>query len=351
VKIGLLIYGSLDTLSGGYYYDRRLVASLRARGDEVRIVSLPWRNYPAHLADNLGVRLPAGLDVLIQDELNHPSLLAANRRPHPYPLVSLVHHLRVSEVHPPILKSFYRLVERLYLRSVDGFIFNSRTTAASVEALLARPRPSALAYPPVDRFGAPVDERQVARRLARGGPLRLIFVGNLIRRKGLHTLVEALAGLPAGGVALEVVGSPLVEPGYVRSLRARLESLGRMPFVRFRGILEERALQDALAEADLLVVPSSYEGYGIVYLEGMAFGLPAIGTTAGAAGEIIENGRNGYLVTPETPAELAGRLAGLLSDRDLLARLSLGALERYRRQPAWETGVDGIRDLLIGLVD
>ncbi len=57
MKIGLVIYGSLDTLSGGYMYDRMLVDYLRAEGDTVEIISLPWRNYAAHLTDNLSFRL------------------------------------------------------------------------------------------------------------------------------------------------------------------------------------------------------------------------------------------------------------------------------------------------------
>ena len=72
MKIGLLIYGSLDTVSGGYLYDRKLVEYLRAQGDTVEIISLPWRNYAAHLMDNFRFRLPPGLDLLIEDELNHP---------------------------------------------------------------------------------------------------------------------------------------------------------------------------------------------------------------------------------------------------------------------------------------
>jgi hypothetical protein len=69
MKLGLLIYGSLETLSGGYLYDRKLVEHLRTQGDTVEIISLPWRNYAAHLTDNFRFRLPPHLDLLIQDEL------------------------------------------------------------------------------------------------------------------------------------------------------------------------------------------------------------------------------------------------------------------------------------------
>ncbi|HEX2997152.1 MAG TPA: hypothetical protein VHP14_20185, partial [Anaerolineales bacterium] len=151
MKLGLVIYGSLDTLSGGYLYDRKLVDYLRSKGDSVEIISLPWRNYAAHLTDNLHFRLPPNLDILIQDELNHPSLILANRGKHPYPVVSLVHHLRCSELRPKWQNTFYRLIETKYLHSVDGFIFNSKTTEAAVHHLAGNRNPSLIAYPPTDR--------------------------------------------------------------------------------------------------------------------------------------------------------------------------------------------------------
>jgi len=128
MRIGFVIYGSLDTLSGGYMYDRKLVGYLRAQGDTVEIISLPWRNYAAHLTDNFSFKLPANLDILIQDELNHPSLIAANLKKHPYPIISLVHHLRCSELRPNWQNDLYRVIEKKYLQNVDGFIFNSKTT-------------------------------------------------------------------------------------------------------------------------------------------------------------------------------------------------------------------------------
>ena len=345
MKIGLVIYGSLDTLSGGYLYDRKLVGYLRSQGDTVEIISLPWRNYAAHLADNLRFQLPAGFDLVIEDELNHPSLLAANAGRHPYPMISLVHHLRCSELRPAWQNAFYRAVERRYLHSVDGFIFNSNTTQRAVKHLTVDRKPSIVAYPPTDRFGEALSESVVEARAAQAGPLQVLFLGNVIPRKGLHTLLEAIRRTP-GKIQLDVVGSLTTDPAYAERMQGFARTNGLSSRVRFHGSLDNEPLAGMLKQAHVLAVPSSYEGFGIVFLEGMAFGLPAIGTTAGAAGEIIRDGENGYLIPPGDAAALATRLQSLASDRALLTRLSINALQRYRDQPKWEQTAGQIRKFL-----
>jgi glycosyltransferase involved in cell wall biosynthesis len=83
----------------------------------------------------------------------------------------------------------------------------------------------------------------------------------------------------------------------------------------------------------------------------MGFGLPAIGTTAGAAGEIIEDGTTGFLIEPGDSATLASRLADLSADRGLLTRLSLSARTRYLRQPKWEQTAGQIREFLLKQIE
>lgn len=348
MRIGFLIYGSLQTLSGGYFYDRLLVQALRERGHNLQVISLPWRNYPAHLSDNFSFRLPPGLDLLIEDELNHPSLLAANRRK-PYPVVSLVHHLRSSEKHPAWQNALYRQVEKAYLHSVDAFLFNSRTTQKVVEGLIGAGRPALLAYPPTDRFGPPRPESLILARSRQPGPLRLVFLGSLIPRKGLETLLKALALLPPQAARLDVIGPLTAHPAYAASMQQLTLRLGLAERVRFCGPLDNEPLAQALEQAQVLVLPSTYEGFGIVYLEGMGFGLPAIGTNLGAAPEVIDDSRTGFILIPGDFAGLAQKLLSLHTNRGLLRELSLQALQRYRQQPSWQQTVAQINPFLLSL--
>jgi glycosyltransferase involved in cell wall biosynthesis len=369
MKIGLVIYGSLSIVSGGYLYDRKLVEYLRAQGDLVEIISLPWRNYAAHLMDNLGFRLPRSnviashevarqtptdrpFDLLIQDELNHPSLIAANQGKHPYPVISLVHHLRCSELRPVWQNTFYRIVEKQYLQSVDGFIFNSKTTQNVVNGLIGHEKPSLIAYPPTDRFGDPIPEKEIRER-ANTKELRIMFVGNVIHRKGLHTLLRALKQMSQDTIStykLDVVGGLTSEPRYAYEMERDVLTHGLSSIVKFHGALDNQPLIEIYKRAHIMIVPSSYEGFGIVYLEGMCFGLPAIGTTAGAASEIITHGQDGYLIEPKDARALADYLRQLAENRELLVRLSLNAVRRYMSQPRWDETAKSIREFLYQFV-
>ena len=358
MRVGLLIYGSLETVSGGYLYDRMLVQHLHRQGDEVELILLPWRNYSRHLADNLSMDLyrrlcRANLDVLLQDELNHPSLFWLNHRLRGqigYPIIAIVHHLRCSEARPAWQNWFYRQVERRYLTSVDSFIFNSQTTRTAVENLAGRGRSFVVAYPAGDRLCPTLTDVQITDRAHQSGPLRLVFVGNLIPRKGLHLLLDALVQLPRSAWQLEVIGNLNIDPAYTRFIRRRLAVLDLAEQVILSGSLTDVALSDRLAHSHALIVPSSYEGFGIVYLEGMGFGLPAIATTAGAAAEIITHGQDGFLVPPNDPTPLAQTIDLLSHDRACLAQMSLAARRRFKAHPTWEQSMERIRQFLKGEV-
>ena len=360
LRIGLVIYGSLDTLSGGYLYDRLLVHHLEAHGHRVTVLSLPWRDYPRHLADNFSTSLARRIlttpvDLWLQDELNHPSLFWLNRRARPaVPIVSIVHHLRSDERHPRPWLPLYRAVERAYLRSVDAFIFNSRTTRQRVAALRedALP-PHVVAYPGGDRLHPQADAALICTRAHEPGPLRVLFLGNLIPRKGLHVLLQALARLNPAKAVLDVVGGETFAPAYARQMRRLAQRPGLQGRVRFHGRQDDEALRRLLSRAHVLTVPSRYEGFGIVYLEAMGFGLPVIAGERGAAWEFVTPGENGFLLPANETAAIAAlakHLRALHRDRERLAAMGLAARQRYEQHPTWEASMARIRGFLESLL-
>jgi glycosyltransferase involved in cell wall biosynthesis len=358
MRVGLIIYGDLHNVSGGYIYDRILVEHLRRKGDYVEVISLPWRNYPRHLLDNVspGFRRQlrrAHVDILVEDELNHPSLFGVNRWLRDrisYPIVSIVHHLRCSENRPAWKNRAYRWIERLYLASVNGFVFNSNTTASVVEGILNSRRPAVVAYPGRDRLNPMMKPDRVIERAHRPPPLHIAFVGNVIPRKGLDVLISGLSFLPRDTWQLEVIGDLAMEPTYANTIRRQIAREGLTDHVRLCGLLPDGKLASRLARSHVLAVPSSYEGFGMVYIEAMGFGLPVIASGVGAAPELVSHGREGFLISPGDAAGVSQCVEALHRDRERLARVSLAALERYREHPTWIETADRIRDFLLTCV-
>jgi len=344
MKVGLTLYGGLDERSGGFRYDRRLVEELRRAGETVEVVELPWRDYARGLLDNgsrrLRRRLDVDVDVMLQDELAHPSLVRTNRHLS-YPVVSVVHHLRASE--PRRLHPVYRAVERRYLATVDAVVCNSTATRRVVTDLGVERDSTVLAPPAGDRFDPAVDPDRIDSR-AHEGALRLVFVGNIERRKGLDTLVDGLAAADAAA-ELTVVGRA-VDDGYVDSVRDRVCEHGLGDRVQFAGRLADDDLAATLASSHVLAVPSRYEGFGIVYLEGMSFGLPAIASRAGGANDVVTDGETGVLVDPDDPVAVAEAVETLARDRDRLAAMGRAARARYERHPDWAETTGRVRGLL-----
>jgi glycosyltransferase involved in cell wall biosynthesis len=353
MNVGLVIYGTLDTVSGGYLYDRKLVAYLRQHGVQVDIISLPLSSYGRHLFHNLSTaytqQLTTQYDILLQDELNHASLFWLNRklkRKNHAPIISIVHHLRCMEQWGWGKRPFYRLIERMYLGSVDGFIFNSQTTKQTVAKLISPLPHHVVAFPAGDRFHPTITAAGITNR-AQNGLFRILFVGNLIPRKGLHTLIIALAPLRRLGWRLDVVGNTAVSPRYMQQIRRRVEMAELTKQITFHGSLPDNELRTLYEISHCLAVPSQYEGFGIVYLEAMGFGLPTFATTNGAAHELITDGENGFLMGMEETAVITHHLQKLMQDRHALTRMSLAAYGRYQTHPTWTQSMEKIYTFLI----
>jgi glycosyltransferase involved in cell wall biosynthesis len=352
MRVGLVVYDDLDNVSGGFLYDRKLVSHLRERGDDVEVISLPWRTYRRHLLDNASPSIYRALggsyDVLLQDELCHPSLLVPNRRlDRDYPVVSLVHSAKTAETRSSAWNCLFRSIEREYLATTDAVIANSRSTSETVARLVDVPR---VVVPPGRGHRRPdVTAEEIVGR-AYETPLQILFVGNLLPRKGLHTLVDGLARLPHDRWRLTVVGSPDADPQYVSRLRRRIDRANLREAVTLAGQLSDGELVDCFRRHHLLAMPSTYEAFGITYLEGMGFGLPAVATTAGGATELVSDGENGFAVPPEKPRAVAEAVEAVLDDRGRLRELSLAARETYEEHHSWGEAGCRIRSFLRRLV-
>ncbi|MCX8024565.1 MAG: glycosyltransferase family 4 protein [Thermanaerothrix sp.] len=251
------------------------------------------------------------------------------------------------------MQHLYRWVERAYLNSVDGFLFNSRTTQQSVFRVSrsAQEKPHRVAFPGGNAHGEGIADRNyLVERSHQSGPLRILFLGNLIRRKRLDVVLSALIPLPRTLWTLNIVGRTDLEPQTTQAINAFIHRHNLRPNIRFWGACSSETLRELLAFHHVLAVPSDYEGFGIAYLEAMAYGVVPIATTSGGAAEIITHGQNGFLIPPRRSDVLAQTLALLHEQRDMLAQMSLAARARYEQFPTWEQSMTEARRFLQTLV-
>jgi glycosyltransferase involved in cell wall biosynthesis len=326
MRVGFVIYGSLDLVSGGFLYDRMLVDALRARGVVVDVVSLPWRRWPWAVVGNLR-ELSGDWDVVVEDELVHPSVFARRRR---QPVVALVHNLGHGG-------GMSRAVERRYLRGVAGVVAVCRRTLADVDALVGRAVPSVVARAGRDHVsvGAGVP--------APAGELRVVMSATVMPHKGLHRLLAALAPLPAW--SLDVAGSLTADRRYVARVRAELARRGWTDRVRLHGELARPALEAVLARAHVFALPSDREAYSLACLEALAFGLPVLVTDRGGMSEMITGGHDGFLLPPDDAAAWTAALAQL-QDAAVRSRLSAAASARFAAHGTWAETAEAVEDFL-----
>ncbi|MGE3746106.1 MAG: glycosyltransferase [Sphingomonadaceae bacterium] len=204
----------------------------------------------------------------------------------------------------PRLRAILEAIEKWLARSTDKIIVISRHELVRAKEMGIALKKLALIPNGISETPPPVppvewhDDR-----------LKLLFVGRFDRQKGLDVLIEALGPL-GHRVALRIVGAPVLSSPPPRS---------REEFIQYVGWRDRDGVASEMKACDALVVPSRWEGFGLVAVEAMRLGKPVIASAVGGLREILDNGRFGYLVEPGNALEL----------RRVLAQLDRPTLERF----------------------
>ncbi|MFN8635062.1 MAG: glycosyltransferase family 4 protein [Chloroflexota bacterium] len=179
--------------------------------------------------------------------------------------------------------------------------------------------------------------------------LQVLLVGHWTPRKGILDALAALERAPAG-VTLDLVGEQdrdLACAARVRTALARPAFSGR---VRVHGRVSDEQLHSLFDAADALILPSTYEGYGMVLAEALVAGLPIVATRVGAVPEVVRDGMEAELVDPGDIGGLARAIARLADDPAERARRAALARERAADLPSWCQSVDAFASVLHELV-
>jgi glycosyltransferase involved in cell wall biosynthesis len=326
--------GDLSTPTGGYAYDRRMIAELERLGWRIEVVAL-GEGFPhpsAETRDAAQARLAAvakGRAIVI-DGLAFgvlPEAAAKLRAQHP--LVALVHHpLALETGLSPAEAAALHASERAALAAASRIVTTSVTTARGLIADY---------NVPADRITvAPPGTDPAAQALGSSdGIVRLLAVGSVVPRKGYDVLVAALAAITDLPWRLTIAGDRSRDPPTAARLDADIERHQLGGRISVLGAMAPERLAELYGAADIFVLASRFEGYGMAYAEAIAHGLPVIGTTAGAIPETVPAGA-GVLVRPDDSAALALALRRLIENSDERNRLRAAARKGAQRLPTWQ---------------
>jgi glycosyltransferase involved in cell wall biosynthesis len=338
LRVAFITVGDTDRKTGGYLYNARLVSGLREKGFEIEEISACGASSEEQRAAAptfCSTFDPSEYDAIVVDALARTVVLPyldlwrASR-----PVVALVHELPSvaddgtgcgREQEEPLLRA-----DRIVAVSVHG---RDALRDRGVEAQRIHVVP-----PGFD--GVPRNERSRVR----GDVVRVLCVAQWIPRKGILTLVEAWRQKERPGTVLQLIGETGADQTYETHVRAAIEAVPDGSIV-VSGCVDDATLGKAYASADFFVLPSRYEGYGIVYAEALASGLPVIACNVGPIPEIVGRG-SAILAQPDDKAVLSAALDLLLGDTVLRTRMSEAALRRASSLPRWKDTVTGFEDVL-----
>jgi glycosyltransferase involved in cell wall biosynthesis len=332
-RLVFAVPGDLATATGGYVYDRRIVAELPKSGWQVDVLDIGASFPRASLAERATAHLqlaalPAGR-LIVVDGLAFgvmPDSAEALHRSHK--LVALVHHPLALETGLQEWEAEqFKTSERQALSFVRCVVTTSATTARLLAEHFSVPAEKiSVVLPGNDRV--PLPQRAAATIV------NLLAVGSIVPRKGYDLLIAALGQIPDLPWRLTIAGEPR-NAAAARALEAQVASLKLGDRVELAGVVSPERLSELYATSDLFVLPSRYEGYGMAYTEAIAHGLPVIGTTAGAIPEAVPAGA-GMLVAPDSVSELALALMRLIGNPAERARLTAGARAAAATLPTWD---------------
>jgi len=337
--------GDLNARTGGYGYARRVLAEARRAGLLLHHWPLPGgfpHASPERVAETLERlhRAPAGWPLLI-DGLAYGALPADALAAINAPLIALCHHPLGLETGLDAGRAAALIAsERAALGEAGAVITTSRRTAETLAKDFAVPTGKLHIAPPG------TDPAPQAAGSGAAEPA-LLTVGALSPRKGHDVLIAALAALADLPWRLTIVGPP-ADPHTAGALAAQIAEAGLSERVHLAGPADDDALAAAYDGADLFVLASRYEGYGMAFTEAMAHGLPVVGCDTGAVAEATRGAA--LLVPPDAPGALSKALRPLIEGAEARAALGAACRDAARGLPRWHDTAAAVAAAVAGVI-
>lgn len=342
MRLHFAIPGNLDTPTGGYIYDRTVLSLMAEQGVEVNHVALP-SGFPLPSADELAETAQILADVpsdsvLLIDGLAFGALPDEVLDRVSAPIVVVLHHpLGLETGLDPEVSHDLLASEKAALQHARHIIVTSPSIAEVLPKLFFVP-------PPPITVAEPGTER-APRAEGGGGRCEIISVGSVIPRKGHDVLVDALEKLRHLDWNARIIGGDDRDVDFAARVRVQIAEAGLADRIVLTGTMTWDELSGHYHKADIFALPSRYEGYGMVFAEALARGLPIVAARAGAVPGTVPR-EAGLLVEPDDPHAFAEALERLITDHGLREQLAGAAWDHAQSLPRWEDTVAKIMNVI-----
>jgi len=346
VAAAFAVPGSLDQPTGGYTYDRRVIAELRRHGCDIEVIDL-GDGYPRPTADTAREaalrlsRVPIGRPIVIDGLALGVLPEAAQDAALTHPLIALVHHPLALET--GITADAAEALRQSELAALDAVQHVIVTSPATGRLLVSDYEVPADIITVIRPGTDPVAPRSIAKAI--DATVNLLAVGAVVPRKGYDVLIEALAQLTDLDWQLVIAGDCSRDRETAGALATRLVLRRLGARVLMRGAISEAELAKLYREADVFVLASRHEGYGMAFAEAINYGLPVVGAKAGAIVETVPAGA-GILVPPDNVVGLASALRSMIGNPALRARCAAVSGQAAASLPRWEAAGNAFLSLL-----
>jgi glycosyltransferase involved in cell wall biosynthesis len=333
-RVAFAVPGDLGAPTGGYAYDRRMIAELQKLGWQVDVIGLgdgfprPSTEIKAAARERLAA-VPKDCPIIVDGLAFGVMSEAANELRERNPILALVHHpLALETGLAPADAEALKTSERKALEAARGVIVSSPSTATLLTDDYDVP-------PDIITVACPGTDGGETAKGSQDGIVRLLSVGSVVPRKGYDVLIEALAPLAALPWRLTIVGDRTRDEAAAAQLDADIASHRLADRIEVLGALPADRLATLYVGADLFVLASRFEGYGMAFAEALVHGLPVIGTTAGAIPDTVPPDA-GVLIEPNDVKALTRTLRMLIENPKERQWFASGARAAGDALPAWE---------------
>jgi glycosyltransferase involved in cell wall biosynthesis len=351
-KVCMLLPNVFPAKTGGERYDKEMMLYLERMGYSVHYITQYTPPFfiryglttSPYLIYHLGIS--PNSTIIVEDSAPHKRYLLANLFLKCFTnikIVVIMHHPNFPFRKYKIFRFLDGVLQKMQLYLADHIVTNSEYTKKQILDMGISGDKITIISPAVDYTNKEFKEKDL------NDPANILYLGYLTPRKGLIYLLRALSELKDYDWELFIGGDEKSHPDYVSNCKKFAKSSGIEDRVNFLGHIDRPQINELFRNADIFILPSSHESYGMVIKEASSFGVPIITTDVGAIPEIVKHEESALLIPPKDHTAISKAIIHLLEDDKLRKKIAKGGFNSVDFSYNWDVAGEKFYNLLLRL--